>query len=341
MTAPDVFDDALAKLARKESLGEHEMTQVMERLVTGQASDERIEKFLLLLREKQETAGEILAAARVMRSHAIKTSRARSALLDTCGTGGDGRHTLNVSTLSALVCAAAGARVAKHGNRSVSSLCGSADILEMLGLQIELSLERLEACLDETGFAFFFAPKFHPATRYAMPARKKIQGKTIFNVLGPLANPAGVDYQLLGVYEERLVLVLARALADLGVKKALVVYGMDGVDEISISDKTLCAEVSRGKISDLTITPEEMGLQRSRLENYQATSKDSSRELACKTLAGEPGPAQDLICLNAGAALYTAEKVKSVKEGVGMARQVIKSGAAIAKLEELVKFTNG
>ncbi|MBI2095191.1 MAG: anthranilate phosphoribosyltransferase [Candidatus Omnitrophica bacterium] len=341
MTAADAFHHALARLARRESLDAVEMTRAMESIVTGKTGDDQIEKFLLLLREKKETAVEIFAAAAVMRKVAVKTSRPRPALLDTCGTGGDGCHTLNVSTLAALVAAAGGARVAKHGNRSVSSLCGSADILEGLGVRIELPLERLEACLDETGFAFFFAPNFHPATRYAMPARKRIRGKTIFNVLGPLANPAGVDYQLLGVYEERLVPVLAEALADLGIKKALVVYGLDGVDEISLSGETVCAEVSRGKIANFVMTPEAAGLPRTSLASLQVSSKESSCQSARKVLAAEPGPARDLVCLNAGAALYAAEKVLSIKAGVDLARRTIVSGAAKTQLEALVRFTNG
>ncbi len=219
----------------------------MEKMVAGQLADAEIESFLTQLHSRGETAAEILTAAKVMRRHSVKLKKVFPDLLDTCGTGGDSRNTLNVSTIASIVACAASATVAKHGNRSVSSVCGSADLLEMLGMRIDLPPQAVEEMIETIGFGFFFAPRFHPATKYAMPARKRIQGKTIFNVLGPLTNPAGARFQLLGVYEDRLVPLVAQAVLGLGVKKALIVHGEDGMDEISLTGKTRIAEVKTEK----------------------------------------------------------------------------------------------
>ncbi len=332
---------ALLNLEKKEVLTPDQMTAAMEALVTGRATDHEIENFLTLLREKGETAAEIVAAAKVMRMHALRLSKHLPGLLDTCGTGGDGQHTLNVSTLSALTASAAGVPVAKHGNRSVSSVCGSADILELLGVRIELAPEALERCLESTGFAFFFAPKFHPATRFAMPARKKIQGKTLFNLLGPLANPAGVDYQVIGVYEKRLVLVMAEALAQLGLKKAWTLYGLEGLDEISIAGPTSVAEIEGGRVKTFMVSPEDAGFKRSSPAGLRCESKEAARDLAQQVLRGTPGPAQDAVALNSGAGLYVAGKAASFKAGAALARETLVSGAVLKKLEEIVLFTRG
>ncbi len=312
-----------------------EMTQTMEAIVSGKVPDAEIEAFLLALRERGETVEEITAAAKVMRHHAAKLSKHFEGLLDTCGTGGDSQYTLNVSTLAALIVASLDVPVAKHGNRSVSSLCGSADLLEMLGIRINLSAEEIEQSIERTHFGFFFAPQFHPATRFAMPARKRIQGKTLFNLLGPLCNPAEADFQLIGVYDESLVEKLAQVLSRLGVKRALVVHGSDGLDEITVCGKTKIAELSNGRIKVYTISPEEFGIKKAKRENLKCGSKNENKMRALAVLQGEAGPAGDIVCLNAGAALYIAGKCPSIKEGLRLAREAILSGAAMRKLEEL------
>ena len=315
------------------------MESAMEEIVGGKSNDADIEHFLLLLRQKGETASEVTAAAKIMRRHAVKLSRAYPELLDTCGTGGDGKGTLNVSTLSSLVAAAAGAKVGKHGNRSVSSVCGSADLLEMLGVRIDLTPPVLEKCLQKTGFAFFFAPLFHPATRFAGPARKKIQGKTLFNLLGPLANPAGASNQLMGVYEERLVELMAGALMKLGSRRAMVVHGTDGLDEISLSAPTQVAEVVDGMTKLYRIGPETFGLTPVPIEALQCRSKEESRETALKVLKGSPGAASDVVAMNAGAALYVAGIARSLADGFVLARKTLQNGAAQEKLLQITSVT--
>ncbi|MBI3252016.1 MAG: anthranilate phosphoribosyltransferase [Candidatus Omnitrophica bacterium] len=312
------------------------MTEAMETIVSGRAEDAAIEAFLLGLRAKGETAEEVTAAARVMRAHSLKLTKSYPDLVDTCGTGGDARHTFNVSTLAAITAAAAGVRIGKHGNRAVSSVCGSADLLEALGMPIDLTVPAIERLIDETGFGFFFAPKFHPATRFAMPARKRIRGKTIFNILGPLSNPAGAGIQLLGVYEERLVELLARALLQLGTRRALVVHGKDGLDEITLCDETLIAEVREGKIERRALSPEDCGLKRAALSDFTVSSKEECAETALQILKGGKGPKSDLVNLNAGAALYLAGKARSIKEGVEAAVKISASGAPFRKLEAII-----
>ena len=333
------LSQALLKLNQKNSLSPDEMTTAMEWVVSGQAPDAEIEKFLLLLREKGETAEEIVAAVRVMRKHAVKLSKSYPDLLDTCGTGGDAQFTLNISTLAALVACAAGIRVAKHGNRSVSSVSGSADLLSALGIPLDLSVQSLEASLEKTGFAFFFAPKFHPATRFAMPARKKIQGKTIFNILGPLSNPAGVAYQVVGVYDHKLVEIVAKALAELGVKRALVVHGADGVDEISISSQTTAMELNDGGLKEYTITPETCGVLRAPMDYLRCRSQEEAKTLALSVLKGRKGAPTDVVSLNAGAALYIAGKADSLKCGTSLSHSLLVQGNVYQKLEEIVSFS--
>ena len=334
-----ILSQTTVKLDQKQSLNSDEMTESMEFIVSGHAADDEMEGFLLALRKKGETVEEIVAAAKVMRGHSIRLTRDIPDLLDTCGTGGDGLNTLNISTLSAIVACAAGIRVAKHGNRSISSISGSADILESLGVKIDLSVEQLEASLEKTGFAFFFAPKFHPAMRFASAARKKIQGKTIFNILGPLSNPAGVSYQVIGVYERRLVAIVAKALFSLGLKKALVVHGLEGVDEISVSSQTFATELLDGRLIDVEITPEACGILRAPVEYLRCQSKEEALELALQVLKGKKGAALDAICLNAAAALYVAGKAASLKDGVNRSRILLESGAVYKKLEEIILFS--
>ncbi len=321
-------------------LTELPMTQAMEAIVSGKADDADIEAFLLALKEKGETVEEIVSAACVMRKHALRLSKNYPELVDTCGTGGDHRNTLNISTAAALVACSAGARIGKHGNRSVSSVCGSADLLEGFGVRIDPPVFEIEKCIETTGFGFFFAPIFHPATRFAIPARKRIKGKTIFNLLGPLCNPAGAERQLLGVYDKSLVDVMAKALKELGSKRALVVHGRDGLDEISTSDETTVAELKQGNVKTYKIAPEDFGIPRAALSALQCSSKEECKIIAEKTLKGEPGPASDIVCLNAGAALYVAGKAASIKEGVSLSRKTIESGTAYHKLNEIINFLN-
>ncbi len=333
------MNEILSKLNQKKPLNAEEMTRAMESLMTGKLADNEVEQFLLLLREKGESVEEIVAAAHVMRKHSLKLSKHYPDLLDTCGTGGDAKNTVNVSTLSAIVAASAGALVGKHGNRSVSSVCGSADLLEMLGMNINLSNRAIEMSIETVGFGFFFAPLFHPAIRFAMPARKKIQGKTIFNILGPLSNPAGAGHQLIGVYSEALVKTMAEALFKLGTKKAMVVHGSDGLDEITTCGETFVAEVDQTGVKTYFISGEEFGFSRAKLRDLQSASKTECKEAAKRTLEGEAGPPFDIVCLNAGAALYVAGRTKAFAEGVNLAKELMQSGEALEKLEEIVAFS--
>ncbi|OGW92398.1 MAG: anthranilate phosphoribosyltransferase [Omnitrophica bacterium RIFCSPHIGHO2_02_FULL_63_14] len=326
---------ALVKLQNRQSLTAAEMTGAMEAIVTGGAADDEIERFLTGLREKGETVTEITAAARVMRAHAVRLTKEFPDLVDTCGTGGDAKHTLNVSTLASIVIAAAGARVAKHGNRSVSSYCGSADLLEMLGIPIELEVSGIERMIEEKNFGFFFAPRFHPAMRYAMSVRKRIQGKTIFNILGPLANPAGAARQLIGVYEAGLVEKVARALAELGSEKALVVHGEDGIDEISIGAPTTAAELSGGSVKLFRFSPADFGIAPNEIRHLRCDSKEHALEAARRVLGGEEGPHSDIVALNAAAGLFVAGRTDSIKEGFEVCRGTLRSGKAARKAEEL------
>jgi len=329
------------KKTAPKSLSAPEMKATMTRLMAGQMADADIERFLIDLRDRGETAVEIAAAAEVMRENAVKLPKSFPDLLDTCGTGGDGLRTLNVSTLAALVATAAGARVAKHGNRSVSSVCGSADLLEKLGMKIDLTPSQVADCIEKTRFGFFFAPNFHPAVKAAMPARKRIQGKTLFNILGPLSNPAGAAFQIVGVYEDRLVKLVAQALAKLGTSRALVVHGKDGLDEISLSGETRIAEIKGGELLEYTVVPEDFNMKREPLENLRCLTVEQNVETAKRVLAGDSGAATKIVCLNAAAALYVAGKAGSIKEGVLAAMDVFESGRAEKTLNAVVKFTQG
>ena len=331
--------DLTMKLGQKKSLSPKEMESAMELIVNGSASDAQIEEFLNALSQKGETAPEITSAAKVMRKHALRLPAEIPDLLDTCGTGGDGQQTPNISTLSALVACAAGVPVAKHGNRSVSSACGSADLLELLGVKVDLTPEKVMKSIQETGFGFIFAPNFHPAMRAVMPARKKIKGKTLFNLLGPLSNPANASRQLLGVYEKRLAPLMAEVLLSLGVKRAMVVHGHDGLDEISLSAPTAVAEVKDGRVSQYEVTPESFNLKREPIENLRVHSKEEALTVALQVLRADACAATKIVCLNAAAALMVAGKVPSVKQGILIAMNVLESGAAKKKLTQIAKFS--
>ncbi|PIU39728.1 MAG: anthranilate phosphoribosyltransferase [Candidatus Omnitrophica bacterium CG07_land_8_20_14_0_80_50_8] len=329
----------LSKLKDKKDLTSTEMAEAMERVVSGHAAGEAVEQFLICLRQKGETAVEILSAARVMRKHALKLSKDYPGLLDTCGTGGDGSRTLNISTLSALTASAAGAKVAKHGNRSVSSVSGSADLLEGLGVPINLAAPAIEHAIEKVHFAFLFAPNFHPAMRFAMPARKKIQGKTIFNVLGPLSNPANVQYQVIGVYDKKLVTIVAEALLELGTRHALVVHGADGLDEISIFDKTSVAELTGKRIKTYEIVPADYGIKKTALDALRCGTKEEGKRMALRVLKGGAGAACDMVALNSAAALYVSGLAHSIAEGVGIAGALLTQGAVYEKLQEIIAFS--
>jgi anthranilate phosphoribosyltransferase len=328
---------ALAKLERHENLTAAETTAVMTEIMSGRSSDDSIERFLVLLRDKGETVTEIAAAARVLREHALKLGRPHPGAIDTCGTGGDGSGTLNVSTLAAITASAAGLKVAKHGNRSVSSVCGSADILEALGVPVEAEAAKIEDCLDKADFGFFFAPKFPPAVRYAMPARRKIKTKTLFNLLGPLANPAGALRQVVGVYSAALTETMARALGELGSERALVVYG-GGMDEISLTGATRISEWKDGSVKTYELSAGDTGFSPSSVESLKCSTVAEAKAAATAVLSGQKGPGLDVVALNAGAALYVAGKADSIRAGAAEAAKILKSGAGLKKLDEIKRL---
>lgn len=334
------FENVLSRLMHKSDLTPEEMAGAVESIMSGALKTPDIESFLRLLREKGETPDEIAAAVKVMRKHSLRFSREYPEALDTCGTGGDAKNTLNVSTLAALLACAAGVTVAKHGNRSVSSLCGSADLLEMLGVRIALSPQGAEACLNETGFAFLFAPHFHPAVKHAMEARKNIQGKTLFNLLGPLTNPAGVKHQLLGVYSRELVETMAGVLQRLGMERGMVVHGSDGMDEISLSDSTYTAMIESGQIHTAFLAPEAVSLSRRKIAEISCSTKAENKRMAEDVMSGAPGAPLDIVCLNAAAAIHVAGKAASFIEGYKIARETAASGKIKEKLSQIVKVSN-
>jgi anthranilate phosphoribosyltransferase len=332
---------ALTRLIEQREIFYDEMLSLMRQIMGGEVTPAQIAGILIGLRVKKETIGEISAAAQVMREFATKvpvTNRAH--LVDTCGTGGDAAHTFNISTASALVAAAAGARVAKHGGRSVSSTCGSADVLEALGVNLHLTPEQVGQCIDQIGIGFMFAPNFHGAMKYAAPVRRELGVRTIFNVLGPLTNPAGADNQVMGVFHQDLVGIQARVLQRLGSRHVLVVHGADGMDEISISDGTYIAELKDGKVSEYTVHPDLFGLTTAPISILRVTNIDEACEKLSDVLNDEVGAPRDIVQLNAGAAIYVAGLAKSLEEGVAKADQVIASGAAKAKLSQLIALSN-
>lgn len=331
--------EAIARLVEGGSLGEDEMASAMGEVMDGRATPAQIGALLALLRRKGETVEEIAGAARAMRARAVRIRAVREPVLDTCGTGGDGRGTFNISTAAALVAAAAGCTVAKHGNRAMSGRVGGADVLEKLGIRIDLSPERTERLLAEVGFAFLFAPRFHEAMRHASSPRREIGVRTIFNLLGPLTNPAGARHQLLGVFDPAWVEPLARVLGRLGSVHALVVHGDDGLDEITLTGATTVAELREGEIRRYRIHPSDFGFLTCRLEELEVRDADQSAHRIRSVLEGELGPARDVVLLNAGAALYAADLAGSIAGGIERARQALDSGAARRLLERLVAAT--
>jgi anthranilate phosphoribosyltransferase len=328
---------ALIRLTGGESLTREETEELFGQLMDGLVTETLKAALLVALRMKGEAVAEISGAAAAMRRRAIPIPHQRQGLVDTCGTGGDGRGTFNISTAAALVAAAAGVPVAKHGNRSVSSRSGSADVLAALGVKIEIDPETAGRTLDTVGIAFLFAPLLHPAMREVMPVRRELGLRTIFNVLGPLTNPAGARRQVMGVYSDSLVEPIGYVLRDLGAEHALVVHG-DGLDEITTTGRTHVAEVRDGEVRIYELEPERFGLKRARLEDLAGGAPEENAAAVHRVFGGETGPLGDVTALNAGAALYVSGIAATLEEGVERARETLASGAAAAKLEELRSF---
>ena len=327
---------AIRAVTEHHDLSVDDMYSVMQTIMTGEATPAQIGGFLIGLRMKGETVDEITAAARVMRELAAPVKVSGPHLVDTCGTGGDAASTFNVSTASAFVVAAAGGKVAKHGNRSVSSKSGSADVLEAAGVNLDLSPEQVAQCVSDVGVGFMFAPKHHSAMKHAIGPRKEMGVRTIFNVLGPLTNPAGAPNQVLGVFSNQWVEPLAEVLKQLGSEHVLVVHSQDGMDEISVGAPTFVAELKNGKIETYTISPEDFGIASSSIDNLGVESAEESLAVIQSVFEGNTGPARDIVQLNAGAAIYAAGLTASLVDGVAKAGEVINSGAAMEKLNALV-----
>ncbi|MBI4489800.1 MAG: anthranilate phosphoribosyltransferase [Deltaproteobacteria bacterium] len=332
--------EAIGRLVSRVDLSEEETISVMNQIMTGEATPLQVASFLTALRMKGETMEEITGAARVMREKVHRVRVKVDLVLDIVGTGGDQKGTFNISTASAFVAAGAGVTVAKHGNRSVSSQCGSADVLSALGVKIDASKEKVEECLEKIGIGFLFAPLLHEAMKYAVQPRREIGIRTIFNLLGPLTNPAGATHQLTGIYDGELTGLIAQALKNLGTVRTMIVHGLEGLDEISLCGPTRVSELKEGQIRTYTLTPEELGLKRCRLEELHGGSPEECAAILRDVLRGEKGPKRDVVLLNSGAALYVSGAADSVTEGIRVATESIDSGKAQEKLELLVQMTN-
>jgi anthranilate phosphoribosyltransferase len=331
---------ALARVIEHREIFYDEMLELMRQIMSGEMSPVMIAALITGLRVKKETIGEIAAAATVMREFSTKVPVADTEhLVDTCGTGGDAAHTFNISTAAAFVAAAAGARVAKHGGRSVSSKSGSADVLEALGVNINLAPDDVARCIEKVGLGFMFAPNFHGAMKHAAPVRKELGVRTLFNILGPLTNPAGAPNYVMGVFHPDLVGIQARVLQRLGAKHALVVHGREGLDEISISGETLVGELKDGEVREYTVHPGEFGIEVHDISTLQVSTMEESRDRVLKVLDNVPGPERDIVALNAGAAIYAAGRADSLAAGVDRAREVLAAGLARDKLNALVSFS--
>jgi len=341
--------EAIRKVVDRTPLSREEAFAVMDAIMSGHATDAQIAAFLTALRMKGETVEELIGFARVMREKVspvrtrarVQTSLSgtdREMLVDTCGTGGDATGTFNVSTATAFVVAGAGVPVAKHGNRSVSSLCGSADVVEALGVRLDLSPERVGRCVDEVGIGFCYAPLLHKAMKFVMLARREIRIRTVFNILGPLTNPARAAAQVIGVYDGALIEVMAEVLKELGTVRAFVVHGEDGLDELSTTGASRIAELRDGQIRTYTVRPEDFGLPRANLADLQGGSAADNAEIIRRILAGDRGPKRDIVVLNAGAAIAAGGKAATIADGVEAAGRAIDSGAARERLDRLVAF---
>jgi anthranilate phosphoribosyltransferase len=351
-----MIKESIQKVVNKENLSEKEMIEVMTEIMTGEATEAQIASFLTALRMKGETVEEITAAAKVLRQFVTPVKLTKGQLInldrddinidyetivDTCGTGGDSTKTFNISTATAFVVAGCGVFVAKHGNRSVSSVCGSADVVEQLGIKLDITKEQAEKCLSEIGIVFLFAPVWHTAMKYAIGPRRQIGIRTIFNIIGPLANPAYANAQVLGVYSENLVRTIAEVLRNLGIKHGFVVYGKDTMDEISVTDETIVAEVKNGNIDVYYITPEQFGIKRANISELRGGDAKQNAQIILNILSGkEKGAKRDVVVLNSAFALVAAGKAKDVNEGIKLANESIDKGYALDKLELLKKYTN-
>ncbi len=332
--------EAIGGLVEGQSLTEFEANEVMGQIMTGRATPAQIGGFLIALRQKGETVAEVTGFARAMRRNALAIQSHHPLVVDTCGTGGDGRGTFNISTAAALVVAGAGLPVAKHGNRSVSSMCGSADVLGELGVRLDLPHEKVAACLDEVGIGFLFAPSFHPAMKHAIGPRREMGVRTVFNILGPLTNPAGAQVQVLGVYDGALTEMMAQVLNALGSRGAFVVHGADGLDELSTTGPNRVTRLEDGRVRTYSLDPRDLGLPRATLYDLKGGDARENAALIRDVLDGETGPRRDVVLLNAAACLVAGKAANDLPQGLALAAASIDSGAARAKLASLVAFGN-
>lgn len=336
-----MIEQAAGILSCGKNLNAGQMEAVMEEIMSGKADTGAIVSFLSGLGAKGETVEELTAAVTVMRRHAARINPSSRIILDTCGTGGDAKGTFNISTAAAFVASASGITVAKHGNRSITGCCGSADVLEALGVNINMPPERIEKCLDEIGIAFLFAQNLHPAMKYALAARKQIGRRTIFNILGPLSNPASATHQLVGVYDKRWAEPVASVLGNLGIRHALVVHGEDGLDEISTTSATFIAEAFQGTVKAFEAAPGDFGFEKAKLDDLKGGGIFENSGILLDILNGKPGPKRDIVVLNAAAAIYAADRASSIKEAIGLAADSIDSKKALEKLRLLKEYSNG
>lgn len=333
-----MIKEAIQALVARRSLTMEEATRVMEEIMEGKATPAQIGAFITALRLKGETIDEIVGLAKTMRAKAVRVT-INEPVVDTCGTGGDGSGTFNISTAAALVAAGAGLKVAKHGNRAMSSQCGSADVLEALGVRIDLDAGQVQQCLEEVGIGFMFAPLFHPAMKYAAAPRREIGIRTIFNILGPLANPAGAEYQVIGVPDKRLAEKIARALHQLGTKHALITHGCNGWDELSITGRSMVWEVSADGLSPVyVVSPEDLGLRRAPARTIKGGTPAENADIIREVLRGKAGPRRDVVLMNAAAVLVAGNKADTLQQGMALAITAIDGGQALASLERLIKF---
>ncbi len=336
-----MIKNELKKIVKGENLTKNEMIDVMQKIMSGKVMEIEISAFLTAMKLKGETVDEISSAAKVMREKAETINLKNHYTVDTCGTGGDNLGTYNISTAVAFVVAACDLKVVKHGNRSISSKCGSADVLEELGVNINLSPKQTKECIEEVGIGFLFAPNYHKAMKYVMPVRRTLGFRTMFNILGPLSNPANAKAQVLGVYDKNLVEPMAQVLKNLGIKRAMVVHGVDGLDEISNTSETIVSELINGNVKNYTITPEEFDIKRGTISDIKGGDKVENAEIIRNLFNGkDEGPKLDILLLNVAATLYVGEKVKNIKEGIRIARLTLDSKKPMFVLNNMIKFTN-
>lgn len=335
-----MIEELIKKVSRKVDLTAQEAESAFSLVAEGRVPEKEITDLLCALAKKKETVEEITGAALAMRKFVTRVNVPKDTILDTCGTGGDQKHTFNISTVAAFVAAGSGITVAKHGNRSVSGSCGSADLLEAFGVNINAPVATVEKCIHELGIGFLFAPNLHPGMRHVQPVRKQLKVRTIFNILGPLINPAFPTHQILGVYEERLVPILAVVLKNLGIKHAMVVWGEGGFDEVTTTGKTFVCEMKEGHIKEYVLEPERLGLERGILADILGGDVETNKQIALNVLKGREGRHRDIVLLNAGCCVYLSGRANTIKEGMVLAAESIDSGHAIKKLNKLIEYTS-